>query len=168
MQVRRRPVGRGSDRYASPLYGGTNTSEEHATMGPTTSPNRGALLSALIVGYAAAFLPASALLIVVAQIGANPQLQRLLGPLPGWFSPFVIGLAVARLLALAGLWDLRKWALYPLFLAMAVEAFVGVFVLQSSLAALAFPVRLLVVSGLLVVVAGAFAYAIRRKWAYFR
>ncbi len=133
-------------------------------MSPAKPASRGALLSALIIGYAAAFLTLTALQIVVS-IVAGTQLRRFLRPLPGWYFPFVIGLDAARLVALAGLWQMRKWAVYPLFLLMASEVFVGVFVLQATWT---FPIRLLVASAGLVVIAGAFGYAIRRRWEYFR
>jgi hypothetical protein len=125
---------------------------------------RGAFLSTLIIGYAAAFVALTALQLV-ARIVASAQLRQFLGSLPGWYFPFVIGLDVARLVALVGLWKLRKWAVYPLFLLMASEVFVGVFVLQATWT---FPIRLLVASAGLVVVAGAFASAISRRWTYFR
>jgi hypothetical protein len=127
---------------------------------PSATATRGRLLSALILLYAVAFLAATAVL-----LGAQDQAQRLLGHFPPWFSPVVLALDVVRLVALAGLWRGQRWAVPPLFLAMATEGVVGILFMRSVWT---FPVRLVGVSAGLVVVGGLFAYAIGRRWAYFR
>jgi hypothetical protein len=121
--------------------------------------DRGIFLSTLILLYAGAFVSVTVLLLL-----DQAEIQTLIGIFPVWFFPCVLSLDVARLIILTGLWQGRKWAIFPLFLCMGLEVFIGVFLVQTVFT---FPVRLLLALGGWAVIGGLFAYALSQRWAYF-
>ena len=120
---------------------------------------RGIFLSTLILLYAGAFVSVTLLLILY-----QAEIQSLIGIFPIWFFPCVISLDVARLIILTGLWQGHKWAIFPLFLCMGLEVFIGVFLVQTVFT---FSERLTLALGGWAVIGGLFAYALRQRWEYF-
>ncbi len=116
---------------------------------------RGAFLSILVVVTAAAITLATVALV------ADPDIQKILGTLPDWFSPFVIALGLARLFALWGIWNLRRWGVYGFFLLECVELSMGLFVLTSVFPS---PVRALVGVPSFLILLGIYILALRPKW----
>src|SRR5262249_3635095 len=93
---------------------------------PRQTP-RGAFLSILIVGMASAITLASLGLIFSRDLIESWGL----GSFPDWFTPFVIGLLLARLIALAAIWYFRRWGVYLFFLLEGTELVMGLFVFSS-------------------------------------
>lgn len=85
---------------------------------------RGTFLSILLGVTAIAISLATMALVVDRDIQSN------LGVLPDWFSPFVVVIALARLFALWGIWNLKQWGVYTFFLFECVEVSMGLFVLH--------------------------------------
>ncbi len=83
---------------------------------------RGAFLSILLGVNAAAITLASIALIAVQDI------QNIVGVIPDWFNPYVVSLLLARLFALSGIWNWRRWAVYLFILLECVELGMGLFV----------------------------------------
>lgn len=114
---------------------------------------RGIFLSTLILLYAGVFVSVTILLLL-----DQAEIQSLIGIFPTWFFPCVLCLEVARLIILTGLWQERKCAIFPLFLCMGLEVFIGVFLVQTVFT---FPVRLMLALGGWAVIGGLFVYALR-------
>jgi hypothetical protein len=123
------------------------------------SPTAGTFTVILISQSEGAFVSVTVLLILY-----QAEIQSLIGIFPTWFFPCVIGLDVARLILLTGLWQGHKWAIFPLFLCMGLEVFIGVFLVQTVFT---FSARLTLALGGWAVIGGLFAYALRQRWEYF-
>lgn len=116
---------------------------------------RGTFLSILLGVTAIAISLATMALVVDRDIQSN------LGVLPDWFSPFVVVLALARLFALWGIWNLKRWGVYTFFLFECVEVSMGLFVFTSVLT---FPVRALVAVPSFLVLLAIYLLALKPKW----
>ncbi len=116
---------------------------------------RGAFLSILLGVNAIAISLATIALVV------DRDIQSKLGVLPDWFSAFVVVLTLARLVALWGIWNLRRWGVYTFFLLECMEVSMGLFVFTSVLT---FPVRALIAIPSLLVLLAIYFLALKPKW----
>lgn len=116
---------------------------------------RGTFLSILLGVTAIAISLATMALVVDRDIQSN------LGVLPDWFSPFVVVLALARLFALWGIWNLKRWGVYTFFLLECVEVGTGLFVFTSVWT---FPVRALGAVPSFLVLLAIYLLALKPKW----
>ncbi len=121
-------------------------------------PQRGKLLSGLILLNASAILVATLGLIFV------PGIERALGSLPDWFNPFAAVLLAARLIALAAVWKMRRWGVYAFFLLECVEVAMGLFIFTLVLT---FPLRLTIALPSFLILLAIWFLALRRKWPQF-
>lgn len=121
-------------------------------------PQRGKFLSGLILIFALAISVATLGLIFV------PAVVRALGSLPDWFNPFLVVFLVARLIALAAVWKMRRWGVYALFLLECVEVAMGLFVFTLVLT---FPLRLAGAVPSFLILLAIWFLALRRKWPEF-
>ncbi len=128
------------------------------TGAPSKPSQRGTFLSALIILNGAAITLASFVLVLA------PGLRQSLGDLPGWFSPFVLALLLARLAALAGIWRFRRWGVYAFWLLECVEVGTGLFVFTGVRT---LPQRALALPAALVLLA-IWILALRPRWQAFR
>ena len=115
---------------------------------------RGNFLSILLGVTAAAVTLASIALIF------DRDIQNDLGVLPGWFGAFVVFLLFARLIALWGIWNLRRWGVYSFVLLECLELSMGLFVFTALLT----PLRTLVGVLTLVVLLAIYFLALKPKW----
>ena len=123
-------------------------------------PPRGTFLSVLIVAMASAITMGSLALIV-----SRDLIERWgLGSFPDWFNPFVIVFVLARLVALAAIWNLRRWGVYLFFLLESAEVVMGLFVFTSVLT---FPLRALIAVPTFLTVVAIWYLALRPKWQAF-
>ncbi len=120
---------------------------------------RGTFLSILLGVNAAAITLASFALI------ADRDIQNIVGVIPDWFSPYVAGLLLARLFALWGIWNWRRWAVYLFFLLECVEVGMGLFVFTSFWI---FPLRALVGVPSFLVLLAIYFLALKPKWQLFK
>ncbi len=115
-------------------------------------------LSVLIIANAAAISLATVGLLI------SRDLRGALGPLPGWFDPYVVALLLARLIALGSVWNLRRWGVVLFLAAECVEVGMGLF---AFTAVLTFPLRALVALPALFVLLAIWFLALRSKWQAF-
>ncbi len=120
---------------------------------------RGIFLS-LLIGVNAIAISLAAIVLVV-----NRDIQSSLGIQQDWFGPFVIILTLTRLIALWGIWILRRWGVYAYFLLECVEVSMGLFVFTSVMT---FPVRALVAIPSILVLFAIYFLALKPKWALLR
>ncbi len=119
---------------------------------------RGKFLTGWIVFFGSAVFLASFLLVF------DPGLKTSLGDLPGWFNSFVIGLLIGRLIALAAIWNFRRWGVYLLFALECLELAMGLFVFSGALNSS----RLLLGVPSFVILIAIWILALRPKWPEFR
>ncbi len=119
---------------------------------------RGAFLSILLGVNAAAITLESIALIAVQDI------QNIVGVIPDWFNPYVVGLLLARLFALWGIWNWRRWAVYLFFLLECVELGMGLFVFTAFLT----PLRALAGVTAFLILLAIYFLALKPKWQLFK
>ncbi len=122
------------------------------------SVSRGKFLSALIILMAVAITTATLALIFV------PGLLLLLGSFPVWFNLFLGLFLFARLIALAAIWNFKRWGVYAFGLLECVEVFMGLFVFASSFS---FQLRLMTAPPSLLVILTVWYLALKPKWPAF-
>ena len=120
---------------------------------------RGTFLSILLGVNAAAII-----LVTIAFV-VDRDIQSSLGILQDWFSTFVVVLTLARLIALWGIWNLKRWGVYTYFLLECVEVSTGLFVFTSDLT---FPVRALGAVPAFLVLLAIYFLALKPKWQLFK
>ncbi len=84
--------------------------------------------------------------------------------MPGWFDPDVVMLLLARLIALALIWNLRRWGVILFLAAECMEVGMGLFVFT---AVLTFPLRAIVALPTFFVLLAIWFVALRSKWQAF-
>ncbi len=119
---------------------------------------RGTFLSILLVVNAAAISLASIALV------ADRDIPSSLGIQVEWFTPYVLGLLLARLVALWGIWTLNRWGVYTYLLLECVEVGMGLFVFTSFMT---FPVRALIGIPSLLILLAIYFLALKPKWQLF-
>ena len=120
-------------------------------------PRRGRFLSILIELFASAITLVTLVLVV------RPDVESALGSLPHWFNSFLVAFLAARLLALAAIWNLKRWGLYSFFVLECVEPAMGLFVFTGVLT---FPLRMLAVP-LVFILLAIWILAVRPQWQAF-
>ena len=120
---------------------------------------RGIFLSILLIVNAVAITLASIVLLF------DRDIQNELGVLPNWFGAYVIGLLLARLFALWGIWNLRRWAVFVYFLLEVVEVAVGLFVFTAFLTSL---MRFVIGVPSFLALIAIYILALRPKWQWLR
>ncbi len=121
---------------------------------------RGKFLSGLIVLNAIAITLAS-----LGLVFGRDFIEKLLGAFPDWFTAFVVVFTLARLIALAAIWNLRRWGVYLFFLLECMEPVMGLFVFTSILT---FPLRFFLAAPTLLIFLAIWYLALRPKWSAFK
>lgn len=119
---------------------------------------RGKFLTGLIIFFGSAVFLASLVLVF------DTSLKTSFGDLPAWFNSFVIALLLGRLIALAAIWNFRRWGVYLLFALECLELTMGLFVLSRALNF----TRFLIGVPSFVILIAIWILALRPKWPVFR
>lgn len=121
---------------------------------------RGAFLPILLGVNATAITLASIALVV-----DHRDIQNFMGPLPDWFNLYVVGLLLARMIALWGIWNWRRWAVYTYFLLEGVEVGMGLFYFTAFLT---FQVRALIGIPSFLILLAIYFLALKPRWQLFK
>ncbi len=122
------------------------------------SAKRGTPLTLLILIMGSAFIIGSLVVFYLS------RLESLRTVLPSWAGLYALILLVGRLVALAAIWNMKRWGVYTLLFFGCIEVSLGLFVFTSLLT---FPLRALIAIPSLLVLIGIWYLVLRERWQAF-